>query len=610
MAVAGCGFLAVAIAVAAASLSVPKPGEGLGSDLAIEIRAADGSVLARRGSRYRHVPLAALPVHLVDAVLATEDRRFYQHPGVDPLGAARAAVSNLRAGEYVQGGSTITQQLVKNLYLGPERTLARKLEEALYALALEAKLTKAEILELYLNRTYFGGGAYGVAAAADLYFGKAVEDLSLEESAMLAGLLKAPSRYSPAADIALARDRTDTVLGVMSSARIIGAGSASRAQRRAARLVAIDSGSELAGVSYAVDWVLAELPQLIGTPTGRIIIETTIVPDVQRAAAAAVGEAIAGEGRKVHAGQAAAVVLDGKGGVRALVGGASYQASPFNRVVSARRQPGSAFKPFVYLTAIERGLSPSTEVVDAPVRIGAWSPKNYDGRYHGAISLRQAFEASINTVAVRLTSRFGAGSVAATARRLGIHSRLGTDASLALGTSEVTPLELAGAYVSFANGGHLATPHIVSRIYRPGGAELYAFDSARRGRILAPSDVAAMNELLRAVVQSGTGTAARIAGRDVGGKTGTTQSFRDAWFVGFADGLTAGVWVGNDDASPMLKVTGGALPAKIWQRIMTTALGDVPARSLPGLGGAPASASEAGDHVASDSLGALLDALW
>ena len=560
------------------ALTVNAPGP------AVRVLARDGSIIAERGDRNDFMPLDRLPRHLVDAVIAIEDRRFFSHLGVDPAGLLRAMLANLRAGRTAQGGSTLTQQLAKNLFLSTERTLSRKLEEAVLALWLEIRMSKREILEIYLNRVYFGGGAYGVEAAAQRFFGKSARSVNVAEAAVIAGLLKAPSRYSPFANPGYARARARVVIQAMLNARLISPSSAAAAARQSVHFAAPEVDRQPTGLEYAVDYVLDRMPPLASVSKRIVVVETTIDPDVQRRAQTVVTEALAQEGISARAGQAAVVVLDTSGGIRALVGGRSFAESQFNRAVKARRQPGSAFKPFVYIAALENGLWPDTPVVDAPIEIGDWSPRNDDGRYRGPITLMQALAHSVNTVAVRLQQQIGSEKVANVAQRLGITSPLRPDASLALGTSEVGLLELCGAYGTLAAGGLAVDPFVVSRIRTVEGDVLYERPEPRPRLLVAPDTIGAINTMLNAAVVSGTGRRAAFPRHQTAGKTGTTQDFRDAWFVGYTAHLVAGVWLGNDDGSPMDHVTGGNLPARIWRGVMETAHASLTPRSLPAIG--------------------------
>jgi penicillin-binding protein 1A len=545
----------------------------------LTILAADGSVLAERGLRRGHVQLDRLPPYLAQAVIATEDRRFYNHLGVDPVGLLRAGFRNLVAGSVVQGGSTITQQLAKNLFLSPDRTMARKLEEAMYAIWLERRFTKDEILELYLNRVYFGGGTYGVEAAARRYFGRSARSVTLTQAALLAGLLKAPSRYAPTRNVELASARIDVVLDNMVDAGYLTSAEAHTAAEQSLRLRTF--GDET-GYPYAVDWVAETLPEVVGDNQGDLIVETTIDAGLQRTAQTTLRQKLDQEGRPLDASEGAVVVMDTNGGIKALIGGRSYRSSPFDRAVKALRQPGSAFKPFVYLTALESGYTPDSVADDEPVAVDGWSPKNHTGNYRGAVTLRDSFAQSINTVAVKLADEVGRPEVVRTARRLGIHSELHDRPSLALGTAEVTPLELVTAYVPFANGGEGVTPHIITRVRNSDGKLLYEFKNANLGRVVDEPYVAEMNDMMNATLVSGTGRQAALNDQIAGGKTGTSQNSRDAWFVGYTAHYACGVWVGNDDDSKMRNISGGTLPAHIWHDIMVYAHQGKQPMALPG----------------------------
>ena len=536
---------------------------------ALHLRAADGTPLATLGgSHAAPVGLEALPRALLDAVIATEDRRFWEHSGIDLRSIGRAAFTNLRAGAIRQGGSTITQQLAKNLFLTHERSWTRKAREALLALWLERALSKEEILTLYLNRVYLGAGTYGVEAAARRYFGKSARSVSLAEAAMLAGLLKAPSRYAPSADPEGAWARARTVLDAM-----VAAGAITPAARRAARtdrpvLVPRAEGSSRG--RYFADWVMAQVPDFAGPAVADLEIATTLDPTMQAAAARAVEEALARSGARFRVSQAALVALDRDGAVRAMVGGRDFGRSPFNRAANARRQPGSAFKLFVYLAGLEAGLSPESVMRDEPVDVGGWRPGNYDAGFVGAVTLREAFARSINTVAVRVSEHVGRAKVRDAAIRLGVTSPMAAHPSIALGAVDVTLLELTTAYAVLANGGRGVFAYGIREIRDRAGARLYRRQGAGPGQVVAAPRARALTDLLRAVVAEGTGKAAAL-GRPAAGKTGTSGDHRDAWFIGFTADLTAGVWVGNDDGSPTRGVTGGGLPAEIWRRFMTAA---------------------------------------
>ena len=545
----------------------------------VTVLAADGTVLAERGLRRGHVRLDVLPPYLAQAVIATEDRRFYHHLGIDPLGLVRATFRNASAGSVVEGGSTITQQLAKNLFLSPKRTVTRKLEELVYAVWLEQRFSKKEILELYINRVYFGGGTYGVEAASRHYFGKSARFVTLSQAALLAGLLKAPSRYAPTRSVKLANARADEVLDNMVEAGFLSPQEARSASQQPLKLSA--KGDDT-GYPYPVDWVAELLPEFVGDHDGDLIVETTIDARLQRVSQQALRRMLDGEGATLAAGEGAVVVLDPFGGVKALVGGRSYSTSPFDRALKALRQPGSAFKPFVYLAALESGYRPDSMAYDGPTTIAGWSPRNYSGIYQGEVSMRDSISQSINTVAVRLAAEVGPWKVVRTARRLGIHSKLHDRPSIALGTAEVTLLELAGAYAPFANGGQGVLPHIITRVRNGDGKVLYERQRSTTGQVVALPYVGAMNDMLNATVVRGTGKQAAIPDHIAAGKTGTTQSFRDAWFVGYTAHYVAGVWIGNDDGSRMRKVTGGTLPAKLWHEIMLYAHQDKTPLPLPG----------------------------
>jgi penicillin-binding protein 1A len=546
----------------------------------VTLLAANGSRLATYGDLYgEKVSLGDLPKTLPHAVLAVEDRRFYYHPGLDPLGLARAMVANVQAGRIVQGGSTITQQLAKNLFLTPKQTIKRKVQEAILAVWLEWKFSKDEILSLYLNRVYLGAGTYGVDAAARRYFDKPARAVNLYESAMLAGLLKAPSRYNPAADRKAAHQRATIVLEDMVQAGYISEAEAERAAR------ARSSGTQAAGWHgrYFADWVLGEVRDYVGYHDQDLRVHTTLDPQVQKIANTQLRRTLQHSGQPRDAGQAALVTMAPDGAVRAMVGGRDYGQSQFNRATQAKRQPGSAFKPFVYLAAMrDSRIAPDTKVVDEPISLDGWSPDNYAGRYYGEVTVREAFARSLNSVAVKMLRRAGAGDVADTAEQLGIASDLNAHPSLALGTSEVTLLELTGAYAAFANGGRGVFPYGIERIVDSEGRVLYQRSGQGPGRVVDQGNLHRITDLMRANVEWGTGKAAQLD-RPAAGKTGTSQGFRDAWFVGFTAELVTGVWTGNDDGRPMADVTGGSIPATIWRETMSRALRGTPTKPLPGL---------------------------
>jgi len=549
-----------------------------GRQPSITMIAADGSQIGAVGDvRGKTIGLNEVPPALRQALIAVEDRRFYEHYGVDPRGLARAMLANLRAGRIVQGGSTITQQLAKNLFLNPDRTVRRKVQELLLAFWLERKFTKDQILTLYLNRVYFGAGNYGVDAAARRYFGKPVQNLSLYESALLAGLLKAPSRYNPARNSGGADLRTQLVLGAMVDAGFISAteGEAALKKKSSSRVLAIGQAR------YFTDWVLNQVADYVGQTARDLVIVTTLDPRLQQIAEKELVGLLDGPGSELGVGQAAFVALTPGGAVRAMVGGRDYGKSQFNRAVQALRQPGSAFKAFTYLAAFEKGLDPEDRYVDSPVELDGWAPRNYNDRYFGKVTLREAFARSLNSVAVKVLQEVGPETVAATARRLGITSELEATPSIALGTSEVTLLELTAAYAVFANRGSGVWPYAISEIREASGRVLYRRSGDGPGKVVAPEVVDQMADLMSATVEWGSGKAARQK-RPAAGKTGTSQEFRDAWFVGYTADLVAGAWFGNDDEAPMKNVTGGNLPARLWGRVMARGLAGVPASPLPG----------------------------
>ena len=557
------------------SLEIPK------RPPTIQVVAADGSVLATRGEMAgNNVVLKDVPSYLPNAFIAIEDRRFYSHYGVDPIGILRAAVANVLHFGVSQGGSTLTQQLAKNLFLTQERTLERKLQEVELALWLERKHTKAQILELYLNRVYFGSGAYGVEAAAQKYFGKPAKNVTLAEAAMLAGLVKSPSRLAPDRNPEGAEARAKIVLAAMADAHLI---TAQQAHASAARPSYAVKPASAGTTNYVADWVGDVLDDLVGQVDQNIVVETTIDPKLQSVAEAALIDELAAKSVKFNVSQGALVAMTPDGAVRAMVGGRNYADSQFNRATMAKRQPGSAFKPFVYLAAIEAGLTPETIRQDAPLDVKGWRPENYSHEYFGAVTLTQALAMSLNTVAVRLGLEVGAAKVVRTAHRLGITSKLETNASIALGTSEVSPLELVGAYAPFANGGYAASPHVVERIRTVDGNKLlYARGKEAPDRVIDPRGVAMMNTMMEQTLISGTARKAEIPGWTAAGKTGTSQDFRDAWFIGYTARLVTGIWLGNDDNTPTRKATGGGLPVEVWTRFMRAAHQGVRPEPIPG----------------------------
>jgi penicillin-binding protein 1A len=555
------------------SLEIPK------RPPSIEIVGIDGSVLAERGEMAgANVALKDLPPYLPNAFIAIEDRRFYSHYGVDPIGIARAAFANLLHRGVSQGGSTLTQQLAKNLFLTQERTMQRKLQEVELALWLERKHSKNEILELYLNRVYFGSGAYGVEAAAQRYFGKSARHVTLAEAAMLAGLVKSPSRLAPNRNPEGAEKRAQTVLAAMAEAKFI---TDAQAQASIGHPAISVKPAGAGTINYVADWIGEVLDDLVGQVEQSIVVETTIDPKLQSVAEAAVIDELAAKSVKFNVSQGALVAMSPDGAVRAMVGGRNYADSQYNRAVTAKRQPGSAFKPFVYLTAIEQGLTPDSVRLDAPLDLKGWKPENYSHEYLGPVTLTQALSMSLNTVAVRVGLEVGPKNVVRTAHRLGISSKLDANPSIALGTSEVSMIELVGAYASFANGGLGVSPHVVTRIKTLDGKLLYARQPDQPNQVIEPRNVAMMNVMMQETLVSGTARKAEIPGWVAAGKTGTSQDFRDAWFIGYTANLVTGVWLGNDDNSPTKKATGGGLPVEVWTRFMRIAHQGVPVASMP-----------------------------
>ncbi|KYH02875.1 penicillin-binding protein 1A [Bradyrhizobium sp. DOA1] len=555
------------------SLEIPK------RPPTIQIVGIDGSMLAQRGEMAgANVALKDLPPYLPKAFIAIEDRRFYSHYGIDPVGILRALVTNVLHRGVSQGGSTLTQQLAKNLFLTQERTMQRKLQEVELAIWLERKHSKNEILELYLNRVYFGSGAYGVEAAAQRYFGKSAKNVTVAEAAMLAGLVKSPSRLAPNRNPEGAEARAQLVLAAMADAKFITDEQAKASIGHPSYNVKpVGAGT----INYVADWIGEVLDDLVGQIDESIKVETTIDPKLQSVAEAAIIDELAAKSVKFNVSQGALVAMTPDGAVRAMVGGRNYSDSQYNRAVTAKRQPGSSFKPFVYLTALEQGLTPDTMRQDAPIEVKGWRPENYTHEYFGSVTLTQALAMSLNTVAIRLGLEVGPKNVVRTAHRLGISSKLEPNASIALGTSEVSVVELVGAYAPFANGGLAVAPHVVTRIRTLSGKLLYMRQPEERNQVVDPRYVGMMNAMMRETLVSGTAKKADIPGWPAAGKTGTSQDYRDAWFIGYTASLVTGVWLGNDDNSPTKKATGGGLPVEVWTRFMKTAHEGVPVAALP-----------------------------
>ncbi len=546
-----------------------------------------GNEIGRRGIRTDDsVELDKLPDFFVNASLATEDRRFYEHFGVDVVGTLRALLSNVQAGTVVEGGSSITQQLAKNLFLSNERTIERKIKEAFLALWLEAHYTKDEILKMYFDRSYMGGGNFGVAAAAEYYFGKDVRDITLAEAAMLAGLFKAPTRFAPHIDLAAARARANTVLTNLVQAGFMTEGQVTGARRKPA--TPIDRSFETDSPNYFLDWAFEEIkPTLAQHPDAvGFVARTTIDPVLQTYAEQAVSTVIREEGDAFKVSQAAMVVLEPGGPVRAMVGGLDYGKSQFNRAITPSRQPGSSFKLFDYSAALESGeYTPDTTIVDAPICVGNWCPRNYGGSYRGTVTIREALTRSINTVPVRISTVIGREPIAEMAHRLGIRNDFPVTRSLPLGVISVSVIDMASAYGVFANQGRRSTAYGITRISNLKGETIYVAPEPdpNAPRIVSESTLLGMNSMLRNVVLNGTGTRAQVEGVPAAGKTGTTQSYRDAWFCGFTGNYVAAVWYGNDDYTTTNRLTGGRLPAQTWQKFMQYAHTNIEVKPLYGV---------------------------
>lgn len=565
----------------------PLPGNealmSVGAAPGMTFQDRTGQVIATRGPRHgRKLRLAQLPAYVPRAFLAVEDRRFYEHGPIDWQGVARAAWANWRAGEVVQGGSTLTQQLARTLFLKPERSFGRKIQEAALAIRLEGRLGKDAILELYLNRLFFGAEAYGVDAAAQTYFSKPASELTLAEAALLAALPKAPSRLSPANDLPAALTRSRLVLDRMVEEGWITP--AQRAQAIARPPVLVSGGPEDETYGYVLDMAQAEAARLAGGQAPDLVVKLSIDPAMQTAATQLVREVISGQGRRAGARQAALVALAPDGSIRALVGGIDHRFSRFNRAVQAQRQPGSAFKPFVYAAALEAGVQPTDTRQDAPVRLGPWSPQNYAGGYRGSVTVQDALARSINTVAVRLAREVGPRRIGELSARFGLKDIPPEPGlSVALGAYEVNLLELASAYQVFQQDGRRVEPFLVEEIATSSGQVLWRRPPSAGRTVYDAARAGTMVRMLKTVITQGTGKRAAF-GRPAAGKTGTSQLWRDAWFVGFTPDWLCGVWVGDDGNRPMSKVAGGDVPAEIWRRFMLAAHQGLPPRDFPFLG--------------------------
>jgi penicillin-binding protein 1A len=563
-------ILALIVAVAVATAYLPSYGDlTKRSDLGqmIRVRAANGQVLVALGPSFgKWLSYDEIPAEMRAAMISTEDRRFRSHIGVDPIGIGRALASAVTKGHRVSATSTITQQLARNIFLTNNRSYGRKLKEAVLALAIERKFSKDQILELYLNRVYFGGGAYGIDAASRKFFGHGADHLSLGEAAIIAGLVKAPSNYSPTADIEAARSRSGVVIQTMVRNGFIDSATAAAADPASVR---IQQTTNQNSVRYFTDWALPQLDTLIDQTSEPIDVWTTLDPGMQAVADRAI-RANAPDGT-----QGALVSVDRDGAVRAMVGGKDYVASIYNRATQATRQPGSAFKLFVYLAALESGMKPTDTIVDEPVTIDGWSPRNSTRTNLGPVTLREAFSRSINTISAKIGAQVGFSTIADMARRFGITTPISTFPSMVLGASEVRLIDMVRAFASVSNKGVAVTPYGIRRVVTADGRMLYQHD-ADDGRVLvAPWVAAEMTDLLQSAVLSGTGRAAQI-GRPVAGKTGTTSSNKDGWFIGFSSGLTTGVWMGRDDARPVGGLQGGTAPARAFHDFMSAAVANRP----------------------------------
>ena len=551
-------------------------------EIAVTFLDRYGAEIGKRGIKQSDaVALEDMPDHLIKAVLATEDRRFFAHFGIDIFGTFRALSENLRANNVVQGGSSISQQLAKNLFLSNERTIERKIKEAFLAMWLEANLPKQEILKLYLDRAYMGGGAFGVEAASEFYFDKSVKDVSLAEAALLAGLFKAPSRYAPHINLPAARARANEVLSNMVQAGFVTEGQVIGARRQPADIVVREAipGSP----DYFMDWAFERVKEAAPRGERVLVVRSTIDMGMQRAAEESILTELRQFGDSYRVKQAALVAMEPDGGVRAMVGGRDYGESQFNRAVDALRQPGSSFKPYVYAAAMMNGFTPTTVVRDAPICIGNWCPRNYSGGYSGAVNLTTALVKSINTIPVRLAQAIGRDKIVEVGHAMGLTHELRITRSLPLGASEVTVLDQAAGYSVFANGGFKATPYAFTQIINGHGDILYdrRRDAPPAERVLPEETVAAMNGILVQVPEWGTGRRAKLDGIRTAGKTGTTSAYRDAWFIGYTGNYTAAVWFGNDNYAPMRRLTGGVLPAQAWKQFMTFAHQGIELKPIP-----------------------------
>ena len=598
----GTGGMMVMLALAVPAFNETSDDDWLKkSELAVTFLDRYGNEVGARGIKHNDsIPLEEFPDHLIKAVLATEDRRFFEHFGIDLAGTARALTANARAGGVVQGGSSLTQQLAKNLFLSNERTIERKVKEAFLAIWLETRLTKNEILKLYLDRAYMGGGTFGVDAAAQYYFGKSAREVNLAEAAMLAGLFKAPTRFAPHVNLPAARARASTVLDNLIEAGFMTEGQVFGARRNPAN--AIDRRDERSP-NYYLDWAFEEMKKLVDTlpksVTERVFtVRTGLDTNIQREAEHAVENSLRQYGREYNAEQAAVVLMDIDGTVRAMVGGRDYGASQFNRATDALRQPGSSFKPYVYATALENGFKPTSIVRDQPICLGNWCPQNYGRSFSGAVTITQALVRSINTIPVYLSLAIGNGNAKAGrakiidyAKRMGLRHPLMDSSSLPIGAAEVTVLEHTAGYTAYPNGGRASVPHAILEVRNGAGEVVWRFDrdAKKPEQVIKPQTAADINMILNQAVEAGTGRRSLVEGLKSAGKTGTTNAYRDAWFVGYTGNYVCGVWFGNDDYAPTNRMTGGSLPAMTWKQIMAYAHQGAEIKPLAGVAPYPAS---------------------
>jgi penicillin-binding protein 1A len=608
----GLGGLIVALALAIPAFRETSDEDWLKkSELAVTFLDRFGNEVGSRGIKHNDaIPLEDYPDHLIKAVLATEDRRFYEHFGIDPSGLLRALSANARAGGVVQGGSSITQQLAKNLFLNNERTIERKVKEAFLAVWLETRLTKNEILKLYLDRAYMGGGAFGVDAASQYYFAKSARDVNLSEAAMLAGLFKAPTRFAPHVNLPAARARANVVLDNLVEAGMMTEGQVFGARRNPA--TALDRRDERIA-NYYLDYAFDEMKKLVATFPRSLhervfVVRTGLDVNLQRESENAVESMIRQHGNDYKARQAAAVVLDLDGSVRAMVGGRDYGQSQFNRATDALRQPGSSFKPYVYAAALSNGFKPTSIVVDAPICLGNWCPSNYSHSFSGSVTITQALVRSINTIPVRLSVSLGDGNpkvgrakIIQIAQKMGLRTPLPDSSSLPIGAAEVTVLDHTAGYATFPNLGKAVAPHAILEVRSGNGEVVWRFDrdGKKPEQVLRPQVAIDMNVIMNKVVEEGTGRRAILEGVKAAGKTGTTNAYRDAWFVGYTGNYVCGVWFGNDDYAPTNRMTGGSLPAMTWRQIMAYAHQGIEVKNIPGV---PAGPTPAAPQVAAAAV--------